>query len=386
MLTYKFIQQIVIIVSMSPELLTAVKERIALGYDHDAIRNELRQAGHSEDVIAQVMQAAAPGEDGATAVMPQSVGALPGGTDLFSLGWKFATSRWDLVFALAAPFLATAVIEYVVTLSLGGDSAAAGLTVLLATLLALYVYFVLLTGAVRLSLDSNLSNSTLAEVWDWGTSRVSGLFWVLVLSGLVAMGGFMLFIIPGIILSLYVYLAQYVYVQEGTRGIAALLRSRDLVVGRWWELAVRVIVVSLLLILIFIALGLAVGMVAYLLAEGPLAELVIALVTQVFSALATLLGLAVGATVYHNFSATRPATATPLPGKGKYITVALIGLLFPVAMIFIAIAFASLGTAVEISEGDYYHTAPQTYEAKERALELRAEEDLEQMLDAFEGY
>lgn len=61
--------------------------------------------------------------------------------------------------------------------------------------------------------------------------RLVGLIWTWVLLGLAIMGGFMLCIIPGILASFWFSLATQVVVIEGTSGVAALKRSKQLMTG-----------------------------------------------------------------------------------------------------------------------------------------------------------
>lgn len=74
-----------------------------------------------------------------------------------------------------------------------------------------------------------------------------------VVASLVIIGGFLLFIIPGIIALVSLYLVLYVAVIENKTGMEALTRSRDLVKGRWWSVA--------LVLLGFVIIALAVMMV-----------------------------------------------------------------------------------------------------------------------------
>jgi len=58
-------------------------------------------------------------------------------------------------------------------------------------------------------------------------------FWTQLLAGLAIVGGFLLLIVPGIIFMVWFIWSQYVAVDEGLGGIAALRRSRDLTRNRF---------------------------------------------------------------------------------------------------------------------------------------------------------
>lgn len=78
----------------------------------------------------------------------------------------------------------------------------------------------------------------------------------LLLSGLVTLGGFVLFIVPGVIVNIWLSLLMYVVVLERRRGYDALLRSAGLVAGSSWEAFLRIVgVVAIILFLYTVLVG-----------------------------------------------------------------------------------------------------------------------------------
>src|SRR3990167_3103285 len=59
---------------------------------------------------------------------------------------------------------------------------------------------------------------------------------VSMLTGVVVTIGYTLFIIPGIIFSVWFMFATYEYIYQGKRGFAALQMSKVYVKGRWWNI------------------------------------------------------------------------------------------------------------------------------------------------------
>ena len=57
------------------------------------------------------------------------------------------------------------------------------------------------------------------------------------LAGLIIMGGLILLIVPGIIFSIWFSFVQYLVIEENISGTKALRRSRELVKGRFWQVA-----------------------------------------------------------------------------------------------------------------------------------------------------
>jgi hypothetical protein len=100
--------------------------------------------------------------------------------------------------------------------------------------LALYIN---ITHAGQLSVHQSFKRA-----WE----RLPGFVLIGLLSALVIILGLIVFIIPGIIFSVYLTFASLVYVVHGARGKSALLSSLTLVHGRWWKTLLRIIVPSLL--------------------------------------------------------------------------------------------------------------------------------------------
>lgn len=76
------------------------------------------------------------------------------------------------------------------------------------------------------------------------------LFWVWFLSAFIIGGGTALLVIPGIIFMVWFFFAQFILVEEDTRGMSALLKSREYVKGEWFKVALRLLLVWLVSLLI----------------------------------------------------------------------------------------------------------------------------------------
>lgn len=66
------------------------------------------------------------------------------------------------------------------------------------------------------------------------------------LRGLMLLAGFVLFVIPGIILAVQFVVAEWIAMLEGVSGMKALHASRERVRGRWWTVAWRVVALVVL--------------------------------------------------------------------------------------------------------------------------------------------
>ena len=116
-----------------------------------------------------------------------------------------------------------------------------------------------------------------------GWKRILSYWWITILSGLIVVGGYLLLIVPGIILSIWFILAMYVLVSEDLRGMNALFRSKQLVSGYWWGVFGRFLVLGLVLFATMIPLMILLAIIGgfgYLSLEGPNIELGPKLVIQ----------------------------------------------------------------------------------------------------------
>jgi hypothetical protein len=76
-----------------------------------------------------------------------------------------------------------------------------------------------------------------------GWHRAGAFFWLASLAGYIITGGFLLLIVPGIIFMVWFSFAQFVLVTEDERGMAALLKSKEYVKDRWFDVFLRLVVI-----------------------------------------------------------------------------------------------------------------------------------------------
>lgn len=76
-----------------------------------------------------------------------------------------------------------------------------------------------------------------------GKGLILPLVWVSFLSAFIVCGGYLLLIIPGIIFSVWFVFGQFVLAQDETRGMGALLKSREYVRDQWFNVAIRLFLI-----------------------------------------------------------------------------------------------------------------------------------------------
>jgi len=104
---------------------------------------------------------------------------------------------------------------------------------------------------------------TIVEAYRVAPSRLWPYLCATVLASLAISVGTFLFIIPGLIFSVWFAFVAFVVVIEGVRGVSALSRSKKLVVGRWWAVCWRLVAPIFCYTLLYIAAFLAVAIILY---------------------------------------------------------------------------------------------------------------------------
>ena len=70
--------------------------------------------------------------------------------------------------------------------------------------------------------------------------KIGSYIWILLITGLALLGGFLFFVVPGIFLSVSLIFAPLVLFSDEEKGLAALAKSRDFVRGNWWGVFFRI--------------------------------------------------------------------------------------------------------------------------------------------------
>lgn len=83
-----------------------------------------------------------------------------------------------------------------------------------------------------------------------GGAAIWPFMWLISLVGYIIPGGFLLFIVPGVIFSVWFAFAQFIFVAEGRKGMDCLLRSKEYVRGQWFDVFLRLFLVWILSVVI----------------------------------------------------------------------------------------------------------------------------------------
>ena len=96
-----------------------------------------------------------------------------------------------------------------------------------------------------------------------GAKKFFNFLWLVILMSFVMLGGYLLAIIPGIILSVWLSLSVIIFFAEGERGLRALVKSRNYVRDYWWPILGRSLFLGLLMSIISFGLMGILGLFSY---------------------------------------------------------------------------------------------------------------------------
>lgn len=258
---------------MSPELLTAVRERIELGHQKADIVNELKAAGYGEEMVEEIYEAASAPAGVSAAIPPYEGGGLIGYSALLKESLSLVKSKWKL-FTKAFVTMAGLLVGLVLIVA-GVFAAGASFEELLLQSPALLIsmsivaivvvlLFALALRVVSFSIIKNLTSPDNSERFTtslkWSMKNSIPIILLGLFVYLATQTGYLLLLIPGIALALYVYFAEYIFATEGLRGLDAMVRSTEIVYGRWWSVAGRLLVVTFV-VFCLVAVSLVAGIV-----------------------------------------------------------------------------------------------------------------------------
>jgi hypothetical protein len=322
---------------MSPELIQAIKERLAAGQTKDEIETAVLSMGHSKEVFEAAFTLA----EHDLKNKDEDEIELPKARTLFKNAWKFIESRLDLVALLFIP-LALETIGSFWFDKLPESERFVSAPLFILFLITGIAYIVTIAMALRIVSAKTTAEQTLSAAAAWMTKNVLPLLWLYVLSGLVIFGGFLFFIIPGIIVAISITFAQYIFIGEGERGMDALVGSHALVKGRWFKVVRKLFGFVVLTLIPLFLFGFAYGIITLFTGHGEYITLGGELLTQAISAVMSVMSLHA---MYHLYRALNETKTEEVNSIQKYVRTRYWGLmgvslLFSLAVVVLATFFS----------------------------------------------
>jgi len=153
-------------------------------------------------------------------------------------------------------------------------------------LVAIWGFFAFAFGVVHIE-----NKMSLWQIYTRSAGRILPLIWTSLIIIALVVPGFAIFIIPGIILMVWFSLAQYICLDEGTWGLAAIWKSKELVRGYWWSVVARFMAVQALMMIVIYSMMYILGL------GGAVLGLISAALGSV-GAVISIIGLIIGYVIY----------------------------------------------------------------------------------------
>jgi len=178
-------------------------------------------------------------------------GKLVGIGDLFEKTWEIFKRRIGTLIALYLFTIALVLIPvgifilvaYLISLTMPGSTEAmiiAGSIVgAIAGIIAGFWGFGSFISAVA---DESLS---IKDALDKGGQKIWSFIWLYSLLGYIVPGGFLLFLIPGVLFLVWFAFAQFILPNEDEKGMDAILKSKEYVRGYWFDVLLRLFIIWL---------------------------------------------------------------------------------------------------------------------------------------------
>jgi hypothetical protein len=343
------------------ELLSYIKSKQTDGYGHEEIKAALLKAGWEDSIIERAFvlvndpqvssaQAAPP--------LPVQIVSLDTVGGLLDKSFKIFRERFVTLVGISfVPGIITTIIALVILLTSGFQS---DLPSLLKsyflqgnrslTGLFFVIYLIVLVASFwsQVALLFSVHNKTnIVESYKKSYSKILSYGWIGFLSGLVVFAGILLFIVPGIIFAVWISLSAFVFIVEGEKGTRALAKSREYVRGYWWNVFVKLVALFGVAIIALIGIGIVVGIIGSIARLIPGGTFVSDILSTVFQAAISSFYMVYIYEMYKNLKEVKEAggLAVAQGKKGLFIGLAILGVLFIIVVLPIAIFLASYGSA-----------------------------------------
>lgn len=119
---------------------------------------------------------------------------------------------------------------------------------IIGVVLLIYIIYVVVQSITHIALIYTIgeTNPTFLGAYKTSFKKILSYWWVAFLSAILIFGGFLFFIIPGIIFSVWFTFILYILVLEGKKGFKSILESRNLIKRSWFSVWTRIILTSII--------------------------------------------------------------------------------------------------------------------------------------------
>jgi len=150
--------------------------------------------------------------------------------ELLKNSWKLFKEKWKKMF----PLLAIEAIPLLVYSYYGDNFVLFVISFIVSVWIGLSILYILKDDSIDYSKALKL-----------GWEKISSGIWIAILNLVAILGGLILLVIPGIIFMIWFYFSQYILIFEDKKGKEALIASKKLVKGNWWNVFGKMMILIL---------------------------------------------------------------------------------------------------------------------------------------------
>ena len=261
---------------------------------------------------------------------------------LFKKTWTIYREKFVLVVGLLAlPFLLMVLSQLLMLVK-------NGLVSVLASLMALVAGLGILLGiaSLILALRDRAQKMTIKEAYRLGwTKKLWSVIWVGILSAFIVGGGYWLFLVPGIILTVWLIFAQVLVLIENEKGMKAIVKSREYIRGYFWPILGRYVLMAIAVAVVYAVLMVMAGLITRPLGGLNLAVLS-SLLGAIISALITPLTVIYLYLVYENLKQVKGGSVVVTSAKKQKVWYLVVGLAGWIWLVMAWIFFTSMLVAL----------------------------------------
>jgi hypothetical protein len=227
---------------------------------------------------------------------------LPGPGELIRSSWETLKLRWKSIVGVYILFVGIILLLSMlfgggVALSIGlGKQVFLTIIGFLIFYIGIFLIGVWMQAALALSIVGD-SNTGVVQNIKLAWPKIIPLFLVTLLMGLIVLGGFMLFVIPGIIFMIWFAFGNFIVVFENKRGVDALFTSKEYMKGNFLAVLGRGLVYLLFVFGVMFLFGIVTGVLKGI-SDSVFMMFFSQLVTMIANGIVSLLGLVYGYKIY----------------------------------------------------------------------------------------
>jgi hypothetical protein len=241
---------------INQQILDYIKQQTLLGVSNEQIRSSLIANGwNSQDIDLAFSSVSSPIiQRASTPLQTVAVSNLPSALSIFGQSFDIYSKRFGTIFGvMVAPVLIAEIIT-MMFLSDFDSFESGGMLIALRILLILILIISQIWGyaALLYAIKDGEQGIGVLESYRRGLNKIHSIFWVAFLIGFIYSGGLLLFIVPGIIFLVWFSLAPFILISEDTKGMDALLKSKEYIKGKWWSVFGRFLFFGLVYVLFYL--------------------------------------------------------------------------------------------------------------------------------------